>query len=79
MNAAEPVPATPNDGHARGIVDKSSSAQQLGAVGIVRQICYSNSDGPNQKRENEHPEMYVVVKFPLSIATQPMIPGKPTT
>ena len=30
-HAEEPVAATPTDGHAAGIVDKSSSAQQLSA------------------------------------------------
>ena len=29
MNAAEPVQATPTDGHAGGIVDESSPAQQI--------------------------------------------------
>ena len=33
MNAAEPVEATPTDGYARGIVDESSSAQQISAGG----------------------------------------------
>ena len=33
MNAAEPIEAMPTDGHARGIVDESSSAQQISAGG----------------------------------------------
>ena len=50
-----------------------------GAVGYVRDICYRHKDGPNQPMGNKHPDMYVVVEFPLCTNTTPMIPNKPAT
>ena len=47
MNAAEPVAATPTDGHTPGIVDESSSAQQISAGGVQSN---TSSGGAGRRR-----------------------------